>query len=118
MRRRRLGFAAVARLVHTHPADAVSQPVMREEVMAMGRKLMWAVLGTAASKVARNMTRNAMYRKNGAPRLPRPVRRQRNLESALVMAVGTGVVMGIADMLSDQSKTAARVKPQTPHLSH
>lgn len=79
--------------------------------MAIGRKLMWAVLGTVASKTARSMTRSALHTRGGSTRLPFGVKRQRNLHSALVMALGTGVVMAVADMLSEQGKTAARAAP-------
>lgn len=79
---------------------------------SIGRKLMWAVLGTVASKTARNLTRGALHTRSGAPRLPQPVRRQRNLETALLMALGTGALMAVTDVLSEQSKTAARARPQ------
>ena len=79
-----------------------------------GRKVMWAVLGAAATKTARSMTRQALHTRGGATRLPRPVKRQRNLQSALLMALGTGVVMAVADTLSEQGKTAARAKETKP----
>lgn len=77
----------------------------------LGRKLMWGLVGGAAMKAARGATRSALHTRAGAARLPRPVRRQRNLQSALLMAVGTGVVLAIADVLSEQGKTAARAAP-------
>jgi hypothetical protein len=33
------------------------------------------------------------------------------MQTALLMAVGTGVVMAVADVLSEQGKTAARAAP-------
>jgi hypothetical protein len=77
----------------------------------LGRKLMWGLVGGAAMKAARGATRSALHTRSGAARLPRRVRRQRNLQSALLMAVGTGVVLGLADMLSEQGKAAARAAP-------
>lgn len=78
--------------------------------MAIGRKLMWMTLGTAASKVVRKKTRNALHNQWGNPRLPHTVRRKRGMGSALAWAVGTGVVMALADVLSEQGKTAARAR--------
>ena len=80
----------------------------------LGRKLMWAVLGGAAMKAARGATRDALHTRAGATRLPRPVRRQRNMQTALLMAVGTGVVMALADVLQEQGKTAARARQPKP----
>lgn len=81
----------------------------------IGRGIMWAVLGTVASRAARGLTRQALHSRVGAPRLPHGVRRQRNLETALVMAVGTGALMAVADVLSEQGKVAARAR--APHAA-
>jgi hypothetical protein len=83
-------------------------------VANLGRKLLWAVVGGVASKTARGMTRKALYHEDGAPRLPTPVRRSRNLETALVMAVGTGVLLAVTDMLNDQGKASAGARPPHP----
>lgn len=80
----------------------------------LGRKLMWAVVGGAVTKTARSMTRNALHTRGGAPRLPHPVRRSRNMETALLLALGTGVVLALGDVLSEQTKTAARVRQPKP----
>lgn len=76
----------------------------------LGRKILWAVLGGAAMKAARGATRDALHTRVGATRLPRPVRRQRNLQAALLMAVGTGALLAVADVLQEQGKTAARAR--------
>jgi hypothetical protein len=81
---------------------------------SLGRKVMWAVLGGAAMKAARGVTRDALHTSYGAARLPRPVRRQRNLQTALLMAVGTGALLAIADVLQEQGKTAARAREPKP----
>jgi hypothetical protein len=81
---------------------------------SLGRKLMWAVVGGAVTKTARSMTRNALTTPGGAPRLPTPVRRSRNMETALLLALGTGVVLALGDVLSEQTKTTARVKQPKP----
>lgn len=80
----------------------------------LGRGLMWAVLGTVASRAARGLTRQALHGRMGTPRLPRGVRRQRNLETALMMAVGTGALMAVADVFSEQGKVAARARAPHP----
>lgn len=77
----------------------------------IGRKVMWAVVGGVASKVARNMTRKAMTRDGGAPRLPTAVRQRRGMETALLMAMAGGALMAVTDVLSEQGKAAARTKP-------
>jgi hypothetical protein len=83
-------------------------------VANIGRKLLWAVVGGVATKTARSMTRKALYHEGGTPRLPGPVRRSRNLQTALVMAFGTGVLLAVTDMLNDQGRTAARARPPHP----
>jgi len=85
-------------------------------VANIGRKVMWAVVGGVASKVARNMTRKAMTRENGLPRLPPRVQKRRGLETALVMAMAGGALMAVTDVLSEQGKAAARAKQQ-PRLA-
>jgi len=81
---------------------------------SLGRKLMWAVIGGAAMKAARSFTRDALHTRYGTTRLPRPVREQRNLETALLMAVGTGALMALADVMQEQGKTAARAREPKP----
>jgi hypothetical protein len=76
----------------------------------LSRKILWAVLGTAASKVVRNRTRKAMHTQYGDPRLPRPVKRRSGLGTAIALAAGTGALMALADVLSEQGKEAARAR--------
>ncbi len=76
--------------------------------MAIGRKLAWALLGTVTSKMVRTATRRAMHTPGGATRLPMPVRRRSGFGTALGMAVGTGAVMAIADVLKEQGKLSAQ----------
>src|SRR3954452_23930264 len=77
----------------------------------LGGQLMWGLVGGAAMKAARGATRSALHTQMGAARLPRRVRRQRNMQTALLMAVGAGVVRAAAAVLSEQAKTAARAAP-------
>ncbi len=76
----------------------------------LSRKILWAVIGTAASKVVRSRTRKAMHTEYGAPRLPYRVRRQSGLGTAIVLAAGTGALMALADVLNEQGKDAARAR--------
>ncbi|MDB4952173.1 MAG: hypothetical protein JWM27_4822 [Gemmatimonadetes bacterium] len=80
----------------------------------LGRKLMWAVVGGVASKAARSLTRKAMHHQTGAPRLPTTVRHRRGMETALVLAVATGALMAVTDVLNEQGKTAARARQPHP----
>jgi len=75
---------------------------------SVARRIVFAVLGTAASSIVRKRTRGALHDNWGAPRLPRPVRRQSGLLSALVMAAITGVLMALADIFNEQGKTTAQ----------
>lgn len=77
----------------------------------LGRKLMWAVIGGAAMKAARGATRGALHTRAGTTKLPGPVKRQRNLQTALLLAVGTGALLAVADVLQEQGKAAARAAP-------
>jgi hypothetical protein len=78
--------------------------------MAIGRKLMWAVVGGVTSKVVRSATRRAMHNDVGNPRLPQPVRRRRGMGTALTWVVGASALMAIADTLSEQGRNAARAR--------
>lgn len=76
----------------------------------LARKALWAVVGNVAIKAARSTTRDALHTRRGNPRLPRAVRRKSGMGSALMWAVGTGVVMALADVLTEQGKDAAHAR--------
>lgn len=76
----------------------------------LGGKLMWAIAGGAASRVARSYTRNVMHHRDGAPRLPTKARRESGFGMMLGWAVATGVILAVADVLSEQGKDAAHVR--------
>lgn len=76
--------------------------------MSIERRLMWTVLGAAASKLARKRTRQVMHTASGAPRLPRRMREEGGLGTVLVLALVTGALMAFSDVLSEQRKNAAR----------
>jgi hypothetical protein len=76
--------------------------------MAIGRRLVWAVVGTAAAKMTRRYVRQRLHTRSGATRMPRRARDKRGLSTALAWAIGTGALLGIADVLSEQGTDAAR----------
>ncbi|HEU0301574.1 MAG TPA: hypothetical protein VFR37_19090 [Longimicrobium sp.] len=71
-------------------------------------KLMWMIVGSAASKMARKYTRRTLHTPGGAPRLPRKARRQSGLGMMLGWAVATGAIMALADVLQEQGKDSVR----------
>lgn len=72
--------------------------------MGIGRKVMWGLAAATASKVARRGTRSAMHTDYGSVRLPRRVRAKNGLGTVLMFAVGTGVVLALADVLKEQKQ--------------
>jgi hypothetical protein len=72
----------------------------------------WGLVGSATTMITRRAARKAMYRRDGAPRLPRAARRNHNFEMFLALAAATGVLLAIADVLHDQRKRAARGEGQ------
>ena len=70
----------------------------------------WGLLGTATTMLTRRATRKAMYRRDGAPRLPRAARMNNGFEMFLVLAAATGVMFALADVLQEQRKTVARAE--------
>jgi hypothetical protein len=86
------------------------ETVIREEHMGLGGKLMWAVAGSAASKMARNYTRKSLHTSYGAPRLPRKARRQSGLGMMLGWAILTGVIMALADVFKEQGKDTVQAR--------
>ena len=77
---------------------------------SIGRKVMWTVMGTAASKAVRRMTRGAMHTSYGAPRLPARARRSSGFAAGLAWVAGAAAAMAIADILREQGRTSAHVR--------
>ena len=78
--------------------------------MGLGGKLMWALAGTAAKKMARSYTRRTLHTAGGAPRLPRRARRQSGLGMMLGWAIATGVIMALADVFGEQGKETVQAR--------
>lgn len=76
----------------------------------LGRKLMWAVAGSVASRAVRRVTRSAMHTPYGAPRLPRTARRRSGFGTGLAWVAGASAAMALADVLREQGRNAARVR--------
>jgi hypothetical protein len=76
--------------------------------MAIEDRIMYAVAGTVAARAARRATRRALHHPGGTPKLPRRVRERGGWGTALAWAVGTGIVLGLADVLTQQGRDAAR----------
>jgi hypothetical protein len=103
-------MGALARLLQRGCGSKRGELVIREERMGLGGKLMWAVAGSAASKMARNYTRRSLHTSYGAPRLPRKARKQSGLGMMLGWAVLTGVIMALADVFKEQGKDTVRAR--------
>lgn len=74
--------------------------------MGAGKRLAWALAGTAAARIARRSTRRALHTSTGETRLPRWVRGKRGFGTTLAFAAGAGAVLGLADVLSEQGRSA------------
>jgi hypothetical protein len=101
----------VARLLQGRAGSKTAQRKTREGDMGkIAGKLMWALAGTAASKMARNYTRRTLHNDRGAPRLPRKARRQSGVGMMLGWAVLTGVIMALADVFKEQGKDTVHAR--------
>jgi hypothetical protein len=76
--------------------------------MAKAQSFGWGMAGAAASMLARTATRRAMHVRTGAPRLPRAVRRRNSFGTMILLAVATGVILALGDVLQEQRKRVTR----------
>jgi hypothetical protein len=76
----------------------------------LGRKVMWMVAASAASRMVRGATRGAMHDGMGRTRLPTTVRRRSGFGTGLAMAAGASALMALGDVLREQGGKAARAK--------
>ena len=76
----------------------------------LAKKLIWTVVGTAASSAVRRATRGAMHTQYGAPRLPRRVRRKSGFATGLLWVAGAAAAMALADVLREQGRNAAHLR--------
>lgn len=68
----------------------------------------WGLIGAAVTKLSRMATRKAMYRRSGAPRLPRAARRSNGFGTLLLFAAAAGAMLAIGDVLQEQRRQVAR----------
>ena len=72
--------------------------------MGIGKKIMWGLAASTATKVARSGTRRALHTRYGSPRLPRQARARSGLRTGLMWAAGAGIVLALADVFREQKK--------------
>jgi len=67
----------------------------------------WGLAGSAATMLARTATRKAMHKQGGTPRLPRAARQNNGFGMMLLLAVATGALLALADVMQEQRKAPA-----------
>jgi len=76
--------------------------------MGFARTAGLGMVASAATMAARKAARSAIHTRTGDPRLPRVAARKRGFTMILLLAVGAGVMLAIADVLQEQRKQATR----------
>jgi hypothetical protein len=76
--------------------------------MGFARTVGLGLVASAATMAARTATRRAMTTRTGEPRLPRAAVANTGFAAILVLAVGAGVMLALADVLKEQRKHATR----------
>lgn len=74
--------------------------------MSLAENMTSMVLGGATTMVARRITRSALHDSFGESRLPERARSRRGLGMMLLWAVAAGVVLALADVLTEQRQEA------------
>ena len=75
--------------------------------MASTRALGLGLIGAAATMIARRTTRRVLHDERGAPRLPRAARRGDSLTTLIVIALASGALLALGDVLQEQRKHLA-----------
>ena len=75
--------------------------------MGFARSAGLGLLASSATMLTRRTTRGAMHRRSGEPRLPNAAK-DTGVVTILLLAVGAGALLAIADVLKEQRKEAAR----------
>jgi hypothetical protein len=76
--------------------------------MGFARTAGLGIVASAATMAARKAARSAIHTRTGDPKLPRPAARNRGFAMIVLLAVGAGVMLAIADVLQEQRKQATR----------
>jgi len=72
--------------------------------MSMRRTVGWGMIGGATTYLTRKAIRSAMHKQSGAPRLPRTVRHDKSFGTMVLLAVATGALLALGDVLQEQRK--------------
>jgi hypothetical protein len=70
----------------------------------MAQTAAWGVAGAATTMLARKVTRRAMHKPGGVPRLPRAARRNYSFGMMLLLAGAAGVLLALGDVVQEQRK--------------
>lgn len=76
--------------------------------MGLARTAGLGLIASAATLAARTATRSAMHTRSGEPRLPHAAAGNSGFAMILLLAVGAGVMLALADVLKEQRKQATR----------
>ena len=77
--------------------------------MAMTRTLGWGIVGAGTTMLARSVVRRAMHEQSGAPRLPYALQGNNSFAMMLALAVATGALLALGDVLLEQRKRVVQV---------
>lgn len=72
------------------------------------QRIGYGLAGAAATRVARRMTSRALRDREGIPKLPQTVTRLTGLRMVVALALATGVVLALVDLLKEQRKMPGR----------
>jgi hypothetical protein len=76
--------------------------------MSLAGTLASGTVGGATTMLVRTAARKAMHGRDGAPRLPSGVRRQRGIGTMIAWAAAAGVLLALADLLLEQRSESMR----------
>ena len=75
--------------------------------MAWVEKIVWGTLGGALTVLTRKMTNAALHDADGTPALARVTQRNGSVAMMLTLAVLSGVVLALGDVLKENRQHAA-----------
>jgi hypothetical protein len=75
--------------------------------MGWTQKITWGVLGAAVTMLTRKVANTALHDPNGSPVLARVTQRNSSLAEMLTLAMFTGVVLALGDVLREHRQQAA-----------
>ncbi|RPI51248.1 MAG: hypothetical protein EHM55_19435 [Acidobacteria bacterium] len=84
------------------PADGIADLQQGEHHAVPAHAAGWGLAGSAATMLARTATRKAMHKQGGMPGLRRAARRNNGFGMTLVLAVATGALLALADVMQER----------------